>query len=551
MLVAFLIEAAIFGLVGSALAVPLGRLLASGAVRLLSTTVDALYISSRPGAMTLSVASLALAFLVGVGVTLVSALSPALEASRVPPTEAMARGAREYAIRVERGRDLVISAVLAALAAGAARAPAIGGKPLFGYLAAMLLIASCALAVPTLVHGVMSTTSNLLRRLGGVEALLASRSLTGSLRRTSVLVCALATAIAMMTSVAIMVGSFRQTVISWMDTQLPADLYLRPAGSPSADRHPTIAPEFAQQLTTLPGVAYVSRFRAYEIEYQGLPVTVASVETNIPRYDQTSGFVSGRAPEVVLKELAEPGTAMVSEPFTMKHHVKAGDFLTLPLGSQMARLRIIDVFYDYANERGYVILSRQNMLSYLHDPAASNLAVYLKPDANLDAVRGEIQRAAAHRDVLIFSNAELRHEAIRIFDQTFAITYALEAISVMVAVMGIAGALLSIVFDRRREFGLLQYLGATAGQMRRLILIEAGLIGILSNIAGLVLGVALSLILIFVINKQSFGWTIRFHWPIGVLLGALSIVYAATVLAGIYPARVAQRLNPIEVVHED
>ncbi len=550
-LFAFLIEAAIFGFVGSLIAIPLGRLLASGAVRLLSTTVNTLYISSRPGAMTISAASLALAFAVGIGVTLASALSPALEASRVPPTEAMARGAREYAVGVARMRDLIAAVVLAVLGAAAAKAPPIAGKPIFGYLAALLFIASCSLAVPSLVHGVMSGTSALLGRLVGVEALLASRSLAGSLRRTSVLVCALATAIAMMTSVAIMVGSFRQTVLSWMDTELPADLYLRPAGSPAADRHPTLAPEFAQQLTTLPGVAFVSRFRAYEVQYQGLPITVASVDTDVPRYDETSGFVSGRRPEAVLHELSEPDTVMVSEPFTYKHHVKTGDMLSLPLGSHIARLRIVDVFYDYANERGYVVMARNNMLAYLHDPSTSNLAVYVKQGSDLDAVRGEIERAAANRDVLIFSNRELRREAIRIFDQTFAITYALEAISVLVAVMGIAGALMSIVFDRRREFGLLRYLGASTGQIRRLILAEAGLIGILSNIAGLVLGVALSLILIFVINKQSFGWTIRFHWPVSVLLGALTIVYVATVLAGIYPARVAQRLSPIEVIHED
>ena len=550
-LFAFLAEAALFGFAGSLLAVPLGRVMAIGAVRLLSTTVNALYISSHAGALTLSPASLALAFLVGIGVTLVSALSPALEASRVPPTEAMARGAREHAVHVERKRDLIAAVVLAALGAAAAQAPAIAGKPLFGYLAALLLIASCALAVPTLVSGVMSTTSGVLQRGFGVEALLASRSLAGSLRRTSVLVCALAVAIAMMTSVAIMVGSFRQTVISWMDTQLPADLYLRPAGNPAEDRHPTIAPELATQLAKLPGVEAVSRFRAYEIAYGGLPVTVASIQTDVPRYDQTSGFVSGRPPKTVLRELAEPGTAMVSEPFANKHHVKAGDVLTLPLGTQLAKLRIVDVFYDYANERGYVILARDNMLHYLQDTAASNLAVYLKPGADLETVRHEIEHAAEGRDVLVFSNRNLRHEAVRIFDQTFAITYALEAISILVAVIGIAGALISIVFDRRREFGLLHYLGASNRQIRKLILAEAGLIGILSNIAGLLLGVALSLILIFVINKQSFGWTIRFHWPVGVLLGALSGVYVATVLAGLYPARIAQRLDPIEVVHED
>ncbi len=191
------------------------------------------------------------------------------------------------------------------------------------------------------------------------------------------------------------------------------------------------------------------------------------------------------------------------------------------------------------------------MLKYLPDPAPSNLAIYLAPGIRLQTVRVAIQRVAANHDVLMFSNGEIRREGVRIFDQTFAITYALEAVAVIVAVMGIAGALMSIVIDRRREFGLLRILGATSAQVRKLILVEAGLIGILANIAGLALGIALSLVLIFVINKQSFGWTIQFHWPVAVLVGALSIVYAATVFAGLYPARIAQRLNPIEVVHEE
>jgi putative ABC transport system permease protein len=191
------------------------------------------------------------------------------------------------------------------------------------------------------------------------------------------------------------------------------------------------------------------------------------------------------------------------------------------------------------------------MLRYLDDPAASNLAVYVAPGSPLEVVRDEIKQAAANSQVLIFSNRDIRREAVRIFDQTFAITYALEAIAIVVAVFGIAGALMSIVIDRRREFGLLRFLGAATSQIRKLILVEAGLIGILSNLAGFTLGVLLSLVLIFVINKQSFGWTIQFHWPVAVLLAALSVIYAATVLAGLYPARIAVRLNPIEVVHEE
>jgi putative ABC transport system permease protein len=117
--------------------------------------------------------------------------------------------------------------------------------------------------------------------------------------------------------------------------------------------------------------------------------------------------------------------------------------------------------------------------------------------------------------------------------------------------MGIAGALLALVVDRRREFGLLRFLGAATSQIRKLILVEAGLIGLLANLVGFVLGLALSFILIYVINKQSFGWTIQFHWPAGILVSSLVGVFLATILAGLYPARIAIRLNPIEVVHEE
>jgi putative ABC transport system permease protein len=124
-------------------------------------------------------------------------------------------------------------------------------------------------------------------------------------------------------------------------------------------------------------------------------------------------------------------------------------------------------------------------------------------------------------------------------------------VAVFVAVMGIGGALLALVIDRRREFGLLRFLGGAGTQLRRMILFEAGLLGLLANVAGLILGVLLSLLLIFVINRQSFGWTIQFHWPVAILLGALSVVYLATILAGLYPARIAMRLIPIEVIHEE
>lgn len=550
-LAAFVGEAACFGLLGALIGIPLGRLMAGGAVRSMGATVEALYVSSRPGAITLTPVSVFLAVLVGVGVAVASAYSPAREASLVPPVEAIAQGRREYATHVHKRRDVWIAAAVGLTAAAASRAPALGGKPLFGYFAALLLICASAFAMPALVDAIAAVASRSLKRVLGVEAVLASRSLSSSLRRTSVLVGALSTAIAMMTAVGIMVGSFRQTVLLWMGDQLPADLYMRPAGSPAADRHPTISVELTEKIARLPGVAAIDRLREYEISYEGMPAGLGSIELNVLREYHNADFLSGRSTSEVLAELHNSNAVLVSEPFANKHHLRAGDAITLSLGENRAAFRVVDVYYDYSSERGVILMDRSAMLRYLPDPAASNLAIYVAPNTRMEDVRAEIEKAAAGHRVLMFTNRDLRGEALRIFDRTFAITYALEAIAVLIAVMGIAGALLALVIDRRRELGLLRFLGAASGQIRKLIVIEAGLIGLLANLAGVALGLALSLILIYVINKQSFGWTIRFHWPVAVLLGALTMVYAATVLAGLYPARLAVRLNPVEVVHEE
>jgi putative ABC transport system permease protein len=548
---AFVGEAACLGLAGALIGLPLGRFMATGAVRMMSATVESLYVSSRPGSITLDVGSALLALMIGIGVAVASSYSPAREASEVSPIEAMARGRREYDVRAHKNRDLSLAVALGLAATAASRAPAVVGKPLLGYLAAILLVVAFSLAMPAFVDALTLFSSKALGKFLGVEAKLASRSLGASLRRTSVLVGALSTAIAMMTAVGIMVGSFRQTVMIWMSGQLPADLYLRPAGSEAADRHPTLSPGLAEELAKIPGVAAVDRLRAYEISFEDMPATLASADLSVLRSDQHSNFFSGRSREQVLAELRDSNTVIVSEPFTNKHHLKTGDSIKLSLGETQASFRIADVYYDYSSERGNILMDRNTMLRYLPDPAPSNLAIYVSPGAPLETVRAEIDRATAGRRVLMFSNRELRAEAIHIFDRTFAITYALEAVAVTVAVMGIAGALLALVIDRRRELGLLRFLGAATGQIRKLILVEAGLLGLLANLAGLALGFALSLILIFVINKQSFGWTIRFHWPVQILLGALTVVYAATVLAGLYPARVAVGLNPLEVVHEE
>jgi putative ABC transport system permease protein len=262
-------------------------------------------------------------------------------------------------------------------------------------------------------------------------------------------------------------------------------------------------------------------------------------------------FLEGPGVDEALAQMRAGDTVIVSEPFSNKHGVHAGDSISLPLGGKQVVFRVAAVYYDYSNEKGVIIADRSVMLKYLPDPAPTNLAVYLEPGVPIDTGLAALERVTAGKNLYIATNRRLRAAALEVFDRTFAITYALEAVAILVAIMGMAGALLALVIDRRREIGVLRFLGASAGQIRRMILFESGFLGLLANLVGLGLGALLSLILIYVVNKQSFGWTIQFHWPIGLLFSALTLVYLASVAAGVYPARTAVRLNPIEVTHEE
>lgn len=546
----FLAEAALFGLAGALVGLPLGRVMAEGAVLAIGATVKNLYVSSQPAAIALSLLPSLKAIGAGLLVTLAAAWTPAREAAAIAPVEAMARGRKDYETGVRQYRDLALAAVCAVLALLASQMPPIARRPLFGYFSAALLVLAAALATPAFVHTAMRLSRSAVRRLLGVTGMLASQSLDAALRRTAVLIAALITAVAMLVSIGIMVGSFRETVIQWIDAQLQADIFIQPAQPSGADRFPTLSPGLAPRIAALPMVAMVDQFRAYPIRFRGLPVTLGSGDANVVRRRGPFKLLAGD-PETAYQAMLNSDAAIVSEPFVNKHGVQVGEDLELPMGAEVRRIRVVGVYTDYSNERGYIIMHRDRLQRYLPDPAPSNLAVYLKPGSGLEPAQRAIEAVLADSRVLVMPNQTLRQQAIMIFDRTFAITYALELVAIFVAVVGVAGALLALVIDRRRELSLLRFLGAARGQIRRLILCEAGLIGLLAVIGGVVLGGVLSLVLVFVINKQSFGWSIQFHTPVAILLGALTLIFTATLLAGLYPARVALALNPIEVIHEE
>jgi putative ABC transport system permease protein len=546
----FLLEASMFGLAGAALGLLIGRVLAVTMVGLISQTVHALYTSSTPAPIHLGLLDITLAFAAGLATALLSAWGPAREATRIVPMEAMGRGSREVRVRLRLWKNLAIAAVLAVAAWAASLPGPVDGRPIFGYLSTVLSIAAAAMSAPALVAGVNGLLRAPLLKLFGVEGLLASRGLSASLGRTSVMVAALATAIAMTSSVGIMVGSFRETLLLWLDGQLRADLYIRSAEPSSAGEFPPIPTAVIPRLRSVPGIADLDIFTAFEFHYQGQRATLGAGDLDVQRRHARLRFLSGDH-DAILRSLSHHDRAIVSEPFSEKHHVHPGDSIAVDLGEHRVALTVAGIYYDYSNEQGYVIIDRTTLLKYLPDQPPTNIAVYLKQGVDKDAVRREIEERTRQFPISVAPNQTLRQAAVEIFDRTFAVTWALEGVAIFVAMLGAANCLLALVLDRRREFGMLRYLGAATSQIRRLILVEAGLIGFFALLLGAALGLVLSRLLIFVINKQSFGWTIQFHLPVAALGGAMLLIWAVTVLAGLYPARVAARLKPIEVIHEE
>ena len=545
---AFLFEGAVFGVLGVAAGLALGRLLAVGALDAVGQTVSSLYVSSTPGEIAFRPWTVVIAVVSGIGVSVLSAWWPAREAAGVAPTEAMAGAALDFEVRTAGRRSTVAAAVLVVVAAALCLMPPADRIPVGGYAALVCLIGAAAMISPRLSILVLGLCDRWLAPRFGIVAGIAARGLAASLGRTSVIVAAMAVATALIVGMGVMVGSFRATVVDWVGYRLQADFYVSPAGGGGRGASPTMSEDVAEPLEAVPGVTDIGRYRTWPIRHAGVPATLGLADVAL--YDRYSGirFLEGPAPEAIWPRLAAGDSVIVSELFGYRHGVRTGDTIRLALGEEPVALRVAGVFYDYSGERGFVIGDRNALLEHLPDPRVASLSVYLEPGANFERSRQALVRAVAGLEVVVTPSRTLRERSIEIFDRTFAITYALEVIAVFVAILGMAEALLNLVFDRRVELAQLRMHGASMGQIRSLILVQAGMLGLAACVLGLVLGAAWSQVNLLVIHKQSFGWSVQLHWPFAYLAAALGLVFAASLVSGLYPARIGARLNPVEVL---
>ena len=546
----FLAEGALFGVVGSLVGLVVGSGLATFSVAAVSKTVNTLYVASHADHVLYDPVVLLKAFLIGVAAAIVAALVPALEAAGTPPAIAMRAQGYERRLPQLAPRAALFGLGLLFIGYACTFVPAVGDVPVFGYAAGLLFIFAGSLFAPLAIAG-LSRLARVVLASRSAAGEIAAANLGSSPVRNSVAVASLMIAIAMTVAVAILIGSFRTTVIAWANDTLKADIFVRPMGLGDASSEATFSPDVATTISRLPGVASVDVIRELSIPFRGRLTTIAA--TDLAPFSQRSKvrFIGRVDQDALARTLPGSTNVLISEPFATKFSLDTGDRFALDTPAGMTTLRVAAVYNDYSSDAGVVLMDLTTFRRLYRDSFINSVAVYARPAADLVALRDRIVRSVLPLRVDTETTRELRTLVITIFDRTFAITYALYVISITIAVLGVVSTLFALVLERRREIGLLRYLGLRTRDVRRMVYFEAAFIGLLGGVSGVIVGVLLALLLIYVINRQAFGWLIELHMPYDFLIEAVVLVVIAALVAGIYPAGVAARIRTSEAVRAE
>jgi putative ABC transport system permease protein len=534
-------EGALVGIAGSALGVIAGFALAQLAVRSYGADLGSGFFRGVTPSLALEPVALCTFFALGALASVAGSFVPAYEAAHASPAQALKAGDEEamYA----RLRPMTPGLALMALGAAATALPAVAGLPLFGYASIALLLVGTLMLMPRL--SVLGLSVLPLPKASAPR--LAIAQLRGAPGQVSVSLAAIVASVSLTVSMVIMVASFRDSLDAWLERILPADLYVRAA---NAGDTAYLGPDVQAAIAALPGVRRVDFLREQQLM---LDASLSRVVLQARTIDPGS---AGRHLPIVGAPVAvaadAPPPVWVSEAAVDIYGFTPGRIVELPLAGKVQRFTVAGVWRDYGRQQAVVAIERSRYIALTGDRTATNAALWLSRDSDGTTVEAALRRAIPGGERLeIARPGEIRDVSLRVFDRTFAVTYALELVAVVIGLVGLSSSFGALVLARRREFGVLRHLGMTRRQVGAMLATEGLVVSAIGLAVGLALGFAISLILIHVVNRQSFHWGMELSPPWLALATFGMLLVGASMLTALGSGRHAMGRDIVLAVKDD
>ena len=544
----FTIQGLVLGLVGSLLGIVFGQLTAYFSVVAVEKTISTLYSTISISDYLFTKRDALTALLVGLSVSLLASAVPAFEASRIRPNETSREGSFEG--RYRRYRKALSFAGILFIFSGV-MASCLDYRyipfefPIFSYIGIFCIIAGFTLISPFYLRILLRILKRPLEWMFGAIGKITLGDMKGNIYRFSVALMSVAVSSALLIAFLTLIFSLRESLAGWINKNVVADVYIKPASCKANYCFYPISSQVIETVRSLPEVEGVDKFRGMQLDLFGKKVITAFADIGVKRNFLSRKYLDKKY-EQILKEMegSEP-VAGISEYLSVKYGLERGDMIDLKSPGGIVKFRINDIFSSYATTSGFIYIDRKWLKKYWGLDDATQMSIYVKKDVDVDHFIRKLQeKLLPEYSLEIMNNRELRNKIMDIFNKSFAITYAIEFISIIVSLIGVINTLLALVFERKREISIIRYLGGSWEQIRRTLILSAGIIGTAGILLGTLLGSLMSVILIYAVNKISFGWEIHFRVPFFYLSLVTGSLFLTTLFAGYLPSKVAKKIDP-------
>lgn len=534
------LEGALLGAVGSTF----GVLLAVGISRLLlgvfGDAVSEVYMEQAASKIELDPYVMAFGFALGIIASTVAAYIATNKAGSIKPTEALSSASLMGIQGASTRASDVVGLLLLVVTVFLLRLPPVGNMPYGAVAGSLTLTLGGRALMPRIVASAHALMALFRSRFMSVETIIATDNLPRDLPRTASMASGLMAGVSLTVGIGTFVVSFITSLNTWSGQLLPGDLFVTSgiAVSGLSGRNTPMAPGMREQLLAIPGVEAARGFRFVDIQYDGVPIKLGAVED--PERS-TNTFLEGTEAEAIAE--LKRGGLVVSENFSRRFNVHKGDQLPLSTKLGTRRFPVAAVVVDYTSDRGIIKIMRDVYEEHWGDTRIDSFEIFVRKGVEPESVRSAINTTLSDKyDLFVLTNAEFRGEFVKAADKIFSLMHVLELVTLVVAVLGMVTAVLANVLDRVREVGVLRALGMLRRQVRKMVVVEATLIGGVGALGGVLVGLGIGYILLRYIAGVQMGWHLPYEFPLKPILTMIAICLPASALAGFYPARQAARM---------